>query len=145
MERALREAKEEAERRHAGVLDEAIQSSSLMIAKLQEEHKAAMNAFVCPNCKGSKSNSWHKDKAFYAGAEGDSDDSGGDEGDVYDCSTHELHEVSQSRRKHARAFAQSVFADMQSGLQSGLMGQDSMPLQSEARAYFKVNGLYQIL
>ena len=51
MERALREAKEEAERRHAGMLDEAIQSSSLMIAKLQDEHKAAMDAFVCPNCK----------------------------------------------------------------------------------------------
>ena len=36
---------------HAGMLDEAIQSSSLMIAKLQDEHKAAMDAFVCPNCK----------------------------------------------------------------------------------------------
>ena len=53
--------------------------------------------------------------------------------DVYDCETHELHEVSQSRRKHARAFAQSVYADIQSGLRS----ERGMPLQAEVHAYLK--------
>ena len=58
---------------------------------------------------------------------------------MYDCSTHELHEVSQSRRKHARAFAQSVFADAVTGLESVEQAEQGVLTKKDVRTYFKAH------
>jgi hypothetical protein len=132
------EVTREAERQHAEALREALERQA---NELDTERRAAVDAAVGAAVAEAvaEAAATNKEKAFYNSSDDEDDSDGGAEGDVYDCETHELHEVSQSRRKHARAFAQSVFADAMAGLESLEQREQGVLTKKDVRTYFKAH------